>query len=213
MEKLIKDIKKETIDTSYFTGVMHLNSRTLKAFKSVDRALFVLEKNKSSAYDDCPLPIGHGQTISQPFIVALMTDLLDVKPEHKVLEVGSGSGYQLAILAKLAQWAYGIELIPELCEHARENLKNASVSNATVIAGDGTQGMPEQAPFDRIMVSAAANEVPLKLLEQLVIGGIMVVPKKISAFDQMLMRITKSETHELITEDILAVRFVPLINS
>lgn len=213
MEKLLEEIKQETAKTSSFTGVMHLSKRTLHALKSVDRALFVDENDRAYAYEDHPLAIGYGQTISQPFIVALMTELLDVKPEHKVLEVGSGSGYELAILAQLAEWAYGIELIPELCAKARNNLKKARVSNVTIIAGDGTVGLPQHAPFARIMVSAAANEVPQKLLEQLAPLGVMVIPKQISPFEQMLMRINKSATHELRSEDILAVRFVPLVNS
>lgn len=213
MEKLIKEITKETNETSPFTGIKQLSHRVVEAIKSVDRTLFVKEEDKAQAYDDCPLAIGYGQTISQPFIVALMTELLGVKKEHKVLEVGSGSGYQLAILANLSHHAYGIEFIPELCEYAQKNLSKASIGNATVINGDGTLGFAKLAPFDRIMVSAAANEVPPMLLEQLAVWGIMVIPRKISPFAQMLMRITKSDTQELITESILAVRFVPLVNS
>lgn len=213
MKKLIKDIEEETSKTSFFTGVHKLDRSVIDAIKSVDRAQFVPSALCDQAYEDYPLSIGFGQTISQPFIVALMTHLLEVKPEHKILEIGSGSGYQLAILAKLAREVYGIEFVPELAKLAQSNLQSAHITNAHVLTGDGNEGLSEKAPFDRIIVSAAAQKVPPKLLEQLAIGGIMVIPKNISGSDQMLIRITKSSADDLLCEDILPVRFVPLVNS
>lgn len=213
MEKLLEEIKEEALRTSYFTGIKDLSKEVAEAFMSVDRSLFVLPQDKTLAYDDCPLSIGHGQTISQPFIVALMTEALAVKASDKVLDIGTGSGYQLAILAKLAQQVYGIELVPELCALAISNLKKAKITNVEVINGDGTEGLKAHAPFDRILVAAAAKEVPPKLLQQLKIGGIMVIPQSLSTYDQMLLRITKTDQHSLQITKLLPVRFVPLINS
>jgi len=213
MEQLLDEIINETEYTAYFTGIKKLDERVINAFLNVDRAKFVLDNEKTLAYADCPLPIGHGQTISQPFIVVLMTQALEVKPEHKVLEVGSGSGYQLAILAKLAREVYGIELIADLAKLAEKNLKKAGIKNAKVITGDGTEGLLEQAPFDRIMVTAAAREIPAKLIEQLKVGGIMVIPKSMTTYDQMLLRITKTDQHNIKIDNLLPVRFVPLVNS
>jgi protein-L-isoaspartate(D-aspartate) O-methyltransferase len=213
MEKLLDEIINETEYTAYFTGINKLDERVINAFLNVDRAMFVLDNEKTLAYADCPLPIGHGQTISQPFIVVLMTEALEVKPEHKVLEVGSGSGYQLAILAKLAREVYGIEFISDLAKLAEMNLKKAGINNAKVRTGDGTAGLLEHAPFDRIMVTAAAQEIPTQLIEQLKVGGIMVIPKSTTVYDQMLLRITKTDQHTIKIENLLPVRFVPLVNS
>lgn len=185
----------------------------MDAIRSVDRALFVTTINLPHAYEDRPLPIGYGQTISQPFIVALMTQLLDVQPNEKVLEVGSGSGYQLAILAKLASQVFGVELVPELCEQAKLNLARAGIINATVICADGNLGLPEHASYDKIITSAAAFNIPEKLLEQLAVGGILVIPQGSSPLNQMLLRIKKTGPHSFDTNDIIPVRFVPLINS
>lgn len=213
MEKLLQEIKQETKNTSYFTGIKDLSQAVIDAFLSVDRALFVLAKDNAQAYDDCPLPIGHQQTISQPFIVALMTEALQVEKTDKVLEIGSGSGYQLAILAKLAQHVYGVELLPELCALATSNLAKAGITNAHMVNGDGTLGLRSEAPFDRILVAAAAKVVPPQLLMQLKIGGIMVIPQSLTAYDQMLIRITKISEQDLKIEKLLPVRFVPLVGS
>jgi protein-L-isoaspartate(D-aspartate) O-methyltransferase len=213
MEKLIEEITKETSLASPVTGIKSISDRTLLAIKSIDRALFVTPTNLPFAYEDRPLPIGHGQTISQPFIVALITELLDVQDTDKVLEVGSGSGYQLAILAKLAKHAFGIELIPELFEQSKINIAKAGINNVTIICGDGTAGSKEYAPFDKIVASAAAQKIPKELLEQLKPGGILVIPQGSSLSGQVLLRIKKTGANSYDFSDIIPVRFVPLINS
>ena len=144
--------------------------------------------------------------------MALITELLDVQDTDKVLEVGSGSGYQLAILAKLAKHAYGVELIPELFEQSKINIAKAGINNATIICGDGTAGSKQYAPFNKIVASAAAQKIPKELLEQLKPGGILVIPQGSSWSDQVLLRIKKTGPNSYDFSDIIPVRFVPLIN-
>lgn len=213
MEKLIDDIKKETILTHYTTGIKEIDHSVLNAIKSVDRAFFVSKEESNLAYIDSALPIGFGQTISQPFIVALMIHALSLEPQHKVLEVGSGSGYALAILSKLAALVIGLEFVPQLCQISRENLKKAHIENVLVVEGDGTKGLPAKAPFDRILVSAAAKEIPRALFLELKVGGIMVIPKSITPYEQILLKITKKSSDEMAIEELIPVRFVPLVNS
>jgi protein-L-isoaspartate(D-aspartate) O-methyltransferase len=181
--------------------------RVLSALTKVERHRFVPPEYRSDAYADHPLPIGQGQTISQPYIVALMTALLELKGMEKVLEVGTGSGYQAAILAELAKEVYTVEIVPALAESARIRLLDLGYRNIRVKAGDGYQGWPEVAPFDGIMVTAAPNQVPEPLLRQLKEGGRMVIP--VGTSFQKLKKIVKRGGKIEIT-DVLPVRFVPM---
>jgi protein-L-isoaspartate(D-aspartate) O-methyltransferase len=181
--------------------------RVLDAMLSVPRHLFVPESQRDDAYGDYPLPIGHDQTISQPYIVAFMTQALDVQPAHRVLEIGTGSGYQAAVLGKLAKMVYTIEIVTPLAERARETLARLAYRNVEVRAGNGYNGWPEHAPFDRIMVTAAPDEVPKALVEQLKIGGVMAIP--VGTISQEL-RILRRTPTGLETLDTLPVRFVPM---
>lgn len=182
----------------------------LEAMEAVPRDIFVEKTFKERAYENRPLPIACGQTISQPSIVGLMTQALKVTPRCKVLEIGAGSGYQAAILARLARRVYGLERHRPLALQARARIDELGISNVTIRAGDGTRGWPEQAPFDRILIAAAADDAPGPLLEQLRVGGIMVLPVGHSDEVQQLIKIEKSETGYEYSElgDVL---FVPLI--
>jgi protein-L-isoaspartate(D-aspartate) O-methyltransferase len=182
--------------------------RVLEVMGRVPRHLFVPEPARAAAYDDHPLPIGHGQTISQPYIVAFMTQALKVQPEHKVLEIGTGSGYQAAVLAELARDVYSIEIVEPLGEQARKTLESLGYRNVHVRIGDGYLGWPGQAPFDRIMVTAAPEEIPQALVDQLALGGLMAVPVG-SVFQEL--RILRKTEKGLETLDTMPVRFVPMI--
>ena len=186
------------------------DNRVLSAFEQTPRELFVDQTFNTQAYADSALPISCGQTISQPSVVGIMTQALDVSPRCKVLEVGAGSGYQAAILARLARRVYAIERHRELARRARERLEQLDLSNVTLRTGDGTKGWPEQAPFDRIIISAAAEDAPSTLLEQLRTGGIMVLPVGQSDEVQQLIRIEKTAAGPVYRE-LSAVRFVPLV--
>ena len=181
--------------------------RVLDAMSTVPRHLFVPESLRSLAYRDSPLPIGHGQTISQPFIVAFMTQALAVQSTHRVLEIGTGSGYQAAVLGLLAERVHTIEIVEPLARQARATLAELGYQNVDVRVGNGYLGWPERAPFDRIMVTAAPEEVPSALVQQLKIGGLMVIP--VGAPEQQLyvLRRTPTGTETLQT---LPVRFVPM---
>jgi protein-L-isoaspartate(D-aspartate) O-methyltransferase len=181
----------------------------LEAMRNVPRHEFVTSDCLDEAYADYPLPIGHGQTISQPYIVALMTELLDVRPENRVLEIGTGCGYQTAILARLAERIYSIERIPELAELARRNLDRLGVDNVTIQACDGTLGWPERAPFDRVMVTAAAPKVPDALVEQLADKGKMVIPVGPESVQDLVL--VRKERGRVFTENHGGCRFVKLI--
>lgn len=181
----------------------------LRAMREVPRHLFVPQELWAHAYEDYPLPIGYGQTISQPYIVAYMTEQLDVKKHHTVLEIGTGSGYQAAILAQLAREVYTIEIVPELAEQARRRL--AKYPNVKVRQGDGYQGWPEAAPFDRIMLTAAPEEVPQELINQLKPGGKLIAPVGGTAWDQELVLIEKLPDGKLRRKRLIPVRFVPMV--
>ena len=183
----------------------------LKVMRSVERHNFVPENYRDRAYSDGPLPIGHGQTISQPYIVAFMTEQLQVSSQHKVLEIGTGSGYQAAILGELAKHVFTIEIIPELAEGAKNILNHLSYKNITVRAGDGYKGWPEEAPFERIMVTAAPAEVPQMLVDQLAPGGRMILPVGAQFLVQYLWVIEKDDQGTVTKEKILPVRFVPMV--
>lgn len=184
--------------------------RVLEAMRSVPRHLFVPKELRQEAYADYPLPIGEGQTISQPYIVALMSELLELKPGDRVLEVGTGSGYQAAILAAMGCEVYSIEIIQDLCRRAERNLKAAGIENVAVVHGDGYFGLPDRAPFAGIVVTAAPDHVPPKLVAQLKPGGRMVLPVGPEMEIQSLTVITKDSEGNIKTRDIIPVRFVPL---
>ena len=183
----------------------------LEVMRSVERHNFVPENYRDRAYSDGPLPIGHGQTISQPYIVAFMTEQLQVSSQHKVLEIGTGSGYQAAILGELAKHVFTIEIIPELAEGAKNILNHLNYKNITVRAGDGYKGWPEEAPFERIMVTAAPTEVPQTLVDQLAPGGRMILPVGAQFLVQYLWVIEKDDQGTVTKEKILPVRFVPMV--
>lgn len=181
--------------------------RVLSALLKVERHLFVPKEFHSSAYSDQPLPIGEGQTISQPYIVALMTELLELKGDEKVLEIGTGSGYQAAILAELAKEVYSIEIVESLATSAKKLLQELGYQNIQVKVGDGYLGWPEVAPFDAIIVTCAPDHIPKPLIEQLKEGGRMVVP--VGTYSQELKKIVK-RSGKIETTDILPVLFVPM---
>lgn len=181
----------------------------LEAMRTVPRHEYVLDRFESRAYDDTPLPIGHDQTISQPYIVAVMTEALEVEPDHRVLEIGTGSGYQAAILGELVDQLYTIEIVCELAERARKTLDRQGYDNVEVKCGDGYEGWPEHAPFDRIIVTAAPPEIPDALVEQLAEGGRMVLP--VGERRQELKIVRKTSDGEIETVEMMGVRFVPMV--
>jgi protein-L-isoaspartate(D-aspartate) O-methyltransferase len=182
----------------------------LRAMRTVPRHLFVPEGLQSRAYDDGPLPIGHGQTISQPYIVAYMTEVLKVGKGDTVLEIGAGSGYQAAVLSPLVKKVYTMEIIPELAASSKERLKKLGYSNVEVKEGDGYYGWPEKGPFDAIIVTAAAGHIPPPLIQQLKNGGRMVIPVGGFFMVQNLVLVSKDKKGEITTRNLLPVRFVPL---
>ena len=186
------------------------DERVIKAMEKVPRHLFVPEHYRSQAYFDGPLPISEGQTISQPYVVAFMTEALELKPTDRVLEIGTGSGYQAAILAELVQDVYTIELIPELGNSARELLEKMEYTNIHVRIGDGYNGWPEMAPFDAVIVTCAPEDIPQALVNQLKEGGRIIVPVGDAFFTQNLVKGVKKDG-KLKTKEVLPVRFVPMI--
>ena len=189
-------------------GVM--DKAVLEAMEKIDRGPFVQGLFSERAYEDTPLPISCGQTISQPSVVGLMTQALDVKPRHKVLEIGTGSGYQAAVLSVLARRVYTVDRYSRLVQSAKAIFEQLDLANITTFTADGSLGYAEQAPFDRIIVTAAAEDPPGTLLAQLKIGGIMVVPVGQSDTVQSLIKVTKTEDG-LDYEELCPVRFVPLL--
>lgn len=185
------------------------DKRVIEAMKKVPRDLFVPEEIRDDAYDDRALPIGYGQTISQPYIVALMTELLELKGDEKVLEIGTGSGYQAAVLAEIVREVHTIERIPELAEDARKRFDKLGYRNIKVYVKDGTEGLPEEAPFDRIIITAATPEVPEPLITQLKEGGILVAPVG-ERYSQYMLKAEKKEGR-LYKHYLIPVAFVPLI--
>jgi protein-L-isoaspartate(D-aspartate) O-methyltransferase len=188
----------------------YIDPRVLAVMDRVPRHEFVSDWDADAAYDDRPLPIGHGQTISQPFIVALMTDMLEVGPDDVVLEIGTGSGYQAAVLAHLVREVHTIEIIHELAEGAGARLKRLGYDNVHAYTDDGYYGRPDAAPFDAIVVTAAAQQVPPPLLQQLKPGGRMVIPVGSGFALQHLMLVEKDADGRVRTRQTLPVRFVPL---
>jgi protein-L-isoaspartate(D-aspartate) O-methyltransferase len=210
-QRLLEEIKSEAKYTASYTGRKKFDQRVMDAMAEVIRENFVSSQYLPFAYENGPLPIGYGQTISQPYIVALMTDLLDLTTESIVLEVGTGSGYQAAVISKLAKKVYTIERIKELAESAKERLKDLGYDNIEMRCRDGYTGWQEKAPFDGIIVTAAISHIPPALIEQLKPGGRMVIPIGLPHMHQELILLTKDEEGETHTESLLGVAFVPLI--
>ena len=208
--RMVEEIAALARDTRFETGRAALSARVMAAMAKVPRHEFVPAAQVANAYANRPLPIGLGQTISQPYIVALMTDLMEVKPGDRVLEIGTGSGYQAAVLAALAGTVYTIEIVEPLGREAAERLKRLGYGNVVTRVGDGYQGWPGEAPFDSIMVTAAPREVPQPLIDQLKPGGRLVVPVGGQAAGQSLLLIEKQTDGTVTRRNVLAVRFVPL---
>jgi protein-L-isoaspartate(D-aspartate) O-methyltransferase len=209
-QQLVKMIESEVKETSRYLKKEALDPRVMKTIGSVPRHEFVPIKEKPFAYQNRPLPIGHGQTISQPYIVAIMTDLLKVTAKSKVLEIGTGSGYQAAILAELTDKVYTMEIIRPLGKQATERLTRLGYDNVQVRIADGYYGWEEHAPFDAIVVTAAASHVPPPLIKQLKVGGHMVIPVGSRFMTQQLLLIKKEKGEKIVTRQILPVIFVPL---
>ena len=207
---MIADIESEVAFTRHLIGTDKLSPQVMDVMRQTPREEFVPADLQSYAYDNGPLPIGQGQTISQPYIVALMTELLQLEKEHSVLEIGTGSGYQAAVCAEIAQEVYTIEIVEPLATRAEKLLKELGYKNVFVKAGDGYFGWPEKAPFDAIIGTAAAERIPEPLIEQLKPGGRMILPYETTLGFQYLVLITKDEKGELQKKNVMPVRFVPM---
>jgi protein-L-isoaspartate(D-aspartate) O-methyltransferase len=186
-------------------------AEVLRAMRATPRHLFVPEPMRPRAYEDSPLPVGYGQTISQPYIVAVMTELLQTDRTQKVLEIGTGSGYQAAVLSLLVKHVYSIEIVPELARRSAELLKNLGFTNVTVRHGDGYLGWPEEAPFERIILTAAPGEIPKTLIHQLKAGGRLVAPVGGAILNQDLVVVEKSVDGRTRQRSVFPVRFVPMV--
>ena len=207
---MLDAVRASVSDSSDYTGINQLSDRVMAALGSVPREEFVPTAYRHRAYDNTPLPIAAGQTISQPLIVALMTELLDPQPDDVVLEVGTGSGYQAAVLSSLVARVYSIEIVEELAHSADAVLHELGYNNVAVRAGDGYAGWPEHAPFDGIIVTAAAEELPPPLLQQLKPGGKLIIPVGETHGYQELLVIEVDSNGEIDRQSVLPVRFVPL---
>ncbi len=208
--EMIRAIEADVRATRRHTGRSELDRRVMEAMARVPRHEFVAPGLRDRAYDNRPLPIGQGQTISQPYIVALMTDLLELGEDAIVLDIGTGSGYQAAILAELAERVYSIEIIPELGREAAGRLARLGYENVEVRIGDGYFGWPEQAPFDGILIAAAIDEIPRPLIDQMRNGSRLILPHGDPARSQDLMVLEKTADGQLEKHSIIPVRFVPL---
>ena len=209
--QMIADIEAGVALTSSMIGKDRLDKRVMAAMRQVPREEFVPPDLRHAAFRDGALPVGHGQTISQPYIVALMTDMLALDEDSIVLEIGTGTGYQAAILSCLAKQVYTIERIPALAEAARKRLADMGYDNIEIRCADGYQGWPEKAPFDGIVVTAAAPFIPPALVEQLRPGGHMVIPVGLPSMHQELMLVTRDMRGEIHNSSLLGVAFVPLV--
>jgi len=212
-EKLLLTMLHGFVETKSITGRAEPSPNVLAAFRAVNREDFVPLDERNKAYRDRPLPIGFGQTISQPFLVAFMTEVLEPAADHVVLEVGTGSGYQTAMLAEIVRAVYSIEVVPDLAVHAAQRLSDLGYHNVSVRSSDGYAGWPEHAPYDRIIVTAAAPYVPRALLDQLEAGGRMVIPVGPPGLRQDLVLVTKDAHGGLSERSILPVAFVPMVRS
>jgi protein-L-isoaspartate(D-aspartate) O-methyltransferase len=209
-QRMVRDIERTQLQVSAETGKAALDPGVMTAMGKVPRHEFVPRDLQDRAYDDRPLPIGLGQTISQPYIVALMTDLLQTKPGDRVLEVGTGSGYQAAVLAELGCEVYSIEIVEPLAAQAAERLARLGYVHVHVRAGDGYLGWPEHAPFDSVVLTAAASQIPPPLVKQLKPGGRIVIPLDTGFLTQTLTVVDKQADGSVTTRQIVPVHFVPL---
>jgi protein-L-isoaspartate(D-aspartate) O-methyltransferase len=207
---LVEVIEADVRETSSYLDKEVLDERVLDVLRQVPRHLFVPKGSQDEAYKNRPVAIGHGQTISQPYIVAIMTDLLKPQPDHRVLEVGTGSGYQAAVMAMLTDEVFTMEIIEALGSQARQRLEQLGYHNVQVRIGDGYYGWEEHAPFDAIIVTAAANHIPPPLVKQLRPGGRMIIPVGSSFMVQQLVLVEKDQEGVVTLKQILPVRFVPL---
>ncbi|MET0003389.1 MAG: protein-L-isoaspartate O-methyltransferase [gamma proteobacterium symbiont of Ctena orbiculata] len=207
---MIRLIEQDVRETSIYLEKSALDERILKSLSEVPRHQFVPADVRSRAYDNRPLPIGYGQTISQPYIVAIMTDLIAPRAEHNALEIGTGSGYQAAVLSRLVEKVYTMEIVEPLGKQATERLKHLGFDNIEVSIADGYYGWKEHAPFDIIIVTAAASHIPPPLIEQLKPGGKMIIPVGSRFMTQQLLLVDKNAEKEITVRQILPVRFVPL---
>ena len=210
VERMLSDIFSETLSTAGLTGRDSLGESVISAISQIPRDQFVPESSRKYAFDNGPLPIGHGQTVSQPFIVALMTDLLNVQKQDRILEIGTGSGYQSAILSKLCSQVYSVELINILSEQAEKRFQQLGLSNIKTFVGNGYLGLPEYAPFDGIIVTAAATHIPDTLVDQLKPQGRLVIPVGEPYAHLELVLVEKNAGGEISKTNILPVAFVPL---
>ncbi len=208
---MVEEVEATYAETRAYTGIAAMSPRVRAAMARVERHRLVPPEQRALAYRNHPLPIGQGQTISQPYIVALSTDLIAPEPQHVVLEVGTGSGYQAAVLAEIVAKVFSIEIISSLGKEAEERLKQLGYKNIEIRIGDGYKGWPEKAPFDAIVVTAAAPRVPQALVEQLKPGGRLVIPVGATGDVQELLLITKNADGSIRQKSILPVRFVPLV--
>lgn len=208
---MLADIENDVALTQQLIGRDHLSKKVMSAMYRVHREDFVPDHLRHASFHDGALPVGFGQTISQPYIVALMTDLLELDENSVVLEIGTGTGYQAAILSQLAGKVYSIERIPELAQSARQRLADLGYDNVEIHCGDGCRGWQKEAPFDGIIVTAAAASIPPALLEQLKPGGRMVIPLGLPGMHQDLVLVTSNRQGETKMRNILGVAFVPLI--
>ena len=210
LQRMLNDIEMEVHLTRHLIGKNSLNDRVMTAMKKVPRHEFLPPDLRYCAYDNGPAPIGSGQTISQPYIVALMSDLLDTKPSDIILEIGSGSGYQAAVLSQLVQQVYSVEIIEDLATTARKRLNKLCYNNVEIRNDDGYFGWPEHAPYDGIIVTAAAPHIPQPLIDQLRTGARLVIPVGFPYSYQELMVVEKRANGEIETQMVLGVSFVPL---
>lgn len=211
LQRMLQKIYTEVEQTQNFTGISQLSSRVIRAFENVPRHLFVPSTEESKAYLNIPLPIGMGQTISQPFIVAIMTELLDIKPTDKILEIGTGSGYQAAILSQLAASVFTVEIIPSLRQSTTKKLEKFGYHTIHTKTGDGSNGWPEHAPYDKIIITAATRSVPPALIEQLTTQGCIIIPLGQAIGWQVLTVIKKEISGQLTFQSLFRVVFVPLL--
>ena len=207
MDAMIAEIQSDALRTAEYTGVPRISAAVVDALRATPRERFVPPRARSLAYANHPLPIGHGQTISQPFIVAIMTEMLAVQPHHRVLEIGTGSAYQAAVLAHLAAEVYTVEIVQALAESAEQRLADLGYGNVHVRAGDGWDGWPQHAPFDSVIVTAVGERIPEALIDQLAANGRLVMPLEQHRGYQELVVYSKA-SDELRT--LFPVRFVPL---
>lgn len=212
IDTMIETIQMHSVSASGYTGIKKISDNVINAMRSVPRHEFIPEPNRIYSYDDSALPIGHGQTISQPYIVALMCDILRLNSDDKVLEIGTGCGYASAVLSKLCKHVYTVEILQPLAAMAMKNLAN--YSNVTVSCRNGNEGFKEYSPFNAITVAAAADKIPESLIKQLAPGGRMIIPVSYdNAFGQRLVLAEKSKAGHVTSRDILPVVFVPFVKA